>query len=233
MKILITGGNRGLGLAYTRQCLEDGDQVYATLRETSDAQNLNLLKQKYPDQLFIYKTNLSSEDDIEILVQSVYRDTNQLDVLINNAGMLTEDNAIESVSLNNLRNNFAINAAIPVILVQKFLPLLKNSADGKVINISSSFASISLKNEAMPARYGYSMSKAALNMFTRSLAAELKDDGVSVVSIHPGWVRTDLGGPQARFSPEESARSVLQTIRHLSADQSGQFLTWDGREISW
>ena len=231
MRVLITGGNRGLGLAYARQCLDEGDQVYATLRETSDAQNLNLLKRKFPDQLFIYNANLSSEEDIEVLVHSVSKDTNQLDVLINNAGMLTEDNAIESVTLNNLLDNFAINAAMPVILVQKFLPLLKNSPDGKVINISSSFASISLKNEAMPARYGYSMSKAALNMFTKSLAAEL--DNISVVSIHPGWVRTDLGGPQARFSPEESARSVLQTIKHLSADQSGQFLTWDGREISW
>lgn len=232
-RIVITGANRGLGLAYTTQLLEAGNRVFGTVRVSSNTESLEELKVAYPEQLTIHSADITSSQGIDALFQAIVQETAGLELLFNNAGILTHDQTLESVEHNDLRENFMINAVAPVMLTQKLLPLLKKGSSPIVINISSSFASLNLKNNDMPTRYSYSMSKAALNMFTKTLAGELEADGITVVSIHPGWVRTGIGGPDARFSPEESARAVLQTVEQLTLAQTGKYLAWDGREIGW
>ncbi|MEM7734391.1 MAG: SDR family oxidoreductase [Deinococcota bacterium] len=227
---LITGINRGLGFAYTRQLLAEGHNVFGTARAASDKTALQELTARYPEQLKLYINELASAEDARELARALAADTDKLDVLINNAGMLTDGETIQTLNSKDLTQNYHVNTVMPVMLVQALLPLLNS---GIIVNISSSFASIGLKNGDMPPRYSYAMSKAALNMFTKTLALELVAESTIVVAIHPGWVRTDLGGPDARFSPEESAEAVLTTISQLTPDQSGMYLTWHGREIQW
>ncbi|MEM9132239.1 MAG: SDR family oxidoreductase [Actinomycetota bacterium] len=229
---VITGANRGLGLAYTRSLLQRGERVIVTVRTGSDAQALEEVAATSASSLTILESHLDTDSAIEKLGSDVRAATDHIDVLINNAGMLTED-SIDAVRFDDVLANFHVNAAVPVVVVQQLLPLLRAAESGTVVNISSSFASISRKQHGMPTRYAYSMSKAALNMFTRTLAAELHDGPITVVSIHPGWVRTDLGGPEAQLDPAEAADAVLDTINTLEPSHHGSFLLWDGRTFDW
>jgi len=229
-KYFITGVNRGLGLAYAKEAVAAGHHVLGTMRPESDGAEIEELQSAHPDHVTLYISNLDSNESLHSLAQSVSSGTDRIDVLINNAGVMADDETIQSVQMDDLVENYRVNAVLPVLLTQVLLPLLKGS---KVINISSSFASIGLKSGQMPPRYSYSMSKAALNMFTKTLAGELSADSTIVVAIHPGWVRTGIGGPEASLSPKESAEAVLQTIDQLTLEQSGAYLTWDGRDIIW
>lgn len=156
-----------------------------------------------------------------------------IDLLLNNAGVLIDNETIETVRETDLLEQYRVNALAPVLFVQHLLPLLLTGTNACIANMSSSFASISRRTAAMPMRYGYSMSKAAVNMFTKVLAGELAPRGITVVALHPGWTRTQLGGPNAQFSPEDTARAVAQTLEQLTLAQTGSFLTWDGKEIPW
>ncbi|NJM04999.1 SDR family NAD(P)-dependent oxidoreductase [Candidatus Gracilibacteria bacterium] len=170
---------------------------------------------------------------IEALPMVVADTISGLDLLINNAGILTDHETIANVRASDLQAHFMVNTIAPVLLVQALLPLLHQGQRPTIVNISSSFASIGRKSAAMPLRYSYAMSKAALNMFSKTLAGELAVQGIIVAAIHPGWTRTRIGGNEAQFQPAESATAVLATIDQLSMEQTGRFLTWDGRELAW
>ncbi|MCZ7586680.1 MAG: SDR family NAD(P)-dependent oxidoreductase [Deltaproteobacteria bacterium] len=119
----------------------------------------------------------------------------------------------------------------PVLVTQALAGLLRAAKKARVVNMTSWVGSIGDKD--MPGYYGYSASKAALNMLTRLCALDLKRDRVIVAAIHPGWVRTDMGGPNAPLSPEKSVRKLLATVDALTTRQSGLFLNVDGRELNW
>ncbi len=111
--------------------------------------------------------------------------------------------------------------------------MIERGTDPILVNISSSFASIELKRSEMPSRYAYSMSNSALDMFTKALAAELSASVATVVAIQPGWVQTNIGGPDAALTPEASAAAMVSTINELTSDSHGSFITWDGRPLPW
>jgi NAD(P)-dependent dehydrogenase (short-subunit alcohol dehydrogenase family) len=158
-----------------------------------------------------------------------------LDALVNNAGVFPEEGneRLEDLPLALFEEAFSVNVVGVARVTRAFLPLLGAAVHPRVVNISSLAGSIARKEDAR--HYCYSASKAALNMLTRTMAAELHPRGITVVAVTPGWVRTELGGPQAPLSAEESARSLGRTIERISPQDAGHFFDRDGSRgtVAW
>jgi NAD(P)-dependent dehydrogenase (short-subunit alcohol dehydrogenase family) len=154
-----------------------------------------------------------------------------LDVLINNAGIGEEGARFGRLSMKSLEEAFRVNAAGPVALAQALLSNLRAGKRRAIVNLSSGLGSIS-ENES-GGWIAYRASKAALNQLTRTVAAELKREGFACIAISPGWVRTDMGGPGASLSPDESVTAMLEVIDRLRPSDTGRFLDHRGREMPW
>ena len=237
MRVFITGANRGLGLELTRQYLERGDHVFAASRTPADATELQQLQQQYADHLVLLPLDVTNTDSITSAAQTVSATTDSLDLLINNAGVyphagsgdahqrlgqLTHDDAIETMQ---------VNAIGPLLVSQALLPLLRAGHKGRIISISSGQGSLTWKASGDP--YHYSASKAALNMYMRSLAAEIGHMGLISVIVDPGWMRTGMGGDHATQEPAESARGIIRLVEQLHAEENGSFVTWQGQPVPW
>ncbi|MCK4973093.1 MAG: SDR family NAD(P)-dependent oxidoreductase, partial [Candidatus Heimdallarchaeota archaeon] len=126
---------------------------------------------------------------------------------------------------------FQVNTVSPILISEKFLPLLKDVIEPKIVNISSMSGSIN--NRTRSGGYAYSSSKAALNMMTKTLSNELKEMEITVVAIHPGWIKTDMGGENAPLELESSITSIISVIDSLSIVDTGKFLDWQRNEVQW
>lgn len=230
---VVTGANRGIGLSVVSELIDRGESVHATCRASSDRDDLDALARRADGRLVVNVVDVADRDDVAELGERLVGSVDRVDLLVNNAGVMTDGDTIDTIDADTLGAEFAVNALGPALVTKAFMPLLRQSRDGVVVNMSSSFASIELKRPEMPARYAYSMSKAAVNMFTKTLAAELSDSDITVVAMHPGWVQTGIGGPDAALTPAESAASIVSTIDSLTRESSGSFLTWDGRPLPW
>lgn len=227
--VLITGANRGIGLALTREFLEHGYRVWAGARTPNRAADLHALAHGAEDRLTLLPLDVTRPASVKAACARVARRTDALDILINNAGIHPEsgEERFEHMDLDHFRRAFETNTLGAMRATQAFLPLLRRSRHARLVNISSGAGSISTKTDF--SRYAYSVSKAALNMWTRALANELKLEGIIVVALSPGWVRTDMGGPDATLSAGESARAIVQTVARLRPRQAGRFLDRHGR----
>jgi NAD(P)-dependent dehydrogenase (short-subunit alcohol dehydrogenase family) len=224
--ILVTGGNRGIGLGICRQLAKLGHKVIMGARDLDDGKNAaeNLEGDVYPQQLDVTK-----EADIKNLTGQIKDKFGKLDVLINNAGILVGEKGPSNVNIEEVKSIMEVNFYAPWRLIQAMLPLLENSAEGRIINMSSSmgeWASLSAGDYA-----GYRTSKTALNALTVQLAAELFSTGLKVNAMSPGWVRTDMGGAGADRSIDEGADTAtwLATAEHIP---TGKFFR-DRKEIPW
>ncbi|WP_046245170.1 SDR family oxidoreductase [Hymenobacter terrenus] len=237
MRVFITGANRGLGLELTRQYLERGDQVFAASRQPEQATDLQQLQSQYADRLTLLPLDVTSAESIAAVTQAVSAATDGLDVLVNNAGVyphagsgdahqrlgqLTHDDAIETM---------LVNAIGPLLVSQALLPLLRNGNKSRILSISSGQGSLTWKATGDP--YHYSASKAALNMYMRSLAAEIGTYGLISVIVDPGWMRTEMGGDHATQEPADSARGIIRLAEQLHAEENGSFVTWQGQPVPW
>lgn len=230
-RIFLTGANRGLGLEFARQLLARGDWVFATCRQPDQAHELRQLQKRYPDRLHIAALDLADEQAIAQIPKTLSQFTDTLDVLINNAGVLHRDERLGALKKDALRYAFEVNAIGPLLLTQALIPWLRRGKRPVVFNLSTQMGSLSRKTYG--GYYSYSASKAALNMFGRALAADLRPLGIIVVLVHPGWVRTEMGGPQAPLDPPTSVQGMLHLLEHLTMEDSGRFLTWEGKEHPW
>lgn len=230
-QVFITGANRGIGLELTRQCLSRDDQVFAACRHPNQADELQQLKSAYPNHSKIVQLDVTDQVEVEAAAEAVAAETDSLDILFNNAGILLSGESVGNINADSLLNVMHINAIGPLMVAQSLLKLLRAGQNPKIINITSQLGSISRKKSG--GRYSYDGSKAALNMFTRTLAFDVIADGIIAIVIHPGWVRTDMGGKNASISVEDSARGILQVTDSLSKDDVGRFLQWDGAELPW
>ena len=237
MRVFITGANRGLGLELTRQYLERGDQVFAASRQPDQAAELQQLHQQYADRLVLLPLDVTDAASIAAVEHVVRATAASLDVLINNAGVyphagsgdahqrlgqLTHADAIETMQ---------VNAIGPLLVAQALLPLLRAGRKGRILSISSGQGSLTWKATGDP--YHYSASKAALNMYMRSLAAEIGNQGLISVIVDPGWMRTDMGGELAVQEPADSARGIIRLAEQLHAEENGSFVTWQGQPVPW
>jgi NAD(P)-dependent dehydrogenase (short-subunit alcohol dehydrogenase family) len=220
---LVTGANRGIGLAFARALSGRGDRVVATARRPEKARELGKLP------LRLEQLDVADEESIAGLARSLSGEP--LDVLINNAGIGHDGPAFETLSMRDLEQALRVNAIGPVAVTQALLGNLRAGRRRVVVNLSSGLASIS-ENES-GGWIAYRASKAALNQLTRTVAAELKKERFICVAICPGWVRTDMGGAGASVSPEDSVAAMLKVIDRLSLSDTGRFLDRLGKDLSW
>lgn len=232
--LLITGASRGLGLEFVRQYAAEGWQVIAACREPAKATALKALAANHPA---IQLETLDVTDSTSITALAARLTGQAIDVLINNAGIysgtgIKDDQSQSFGTLDSAAwlRVLQANTVAPLIVTQALMNNLRLGKDRKIVMISSMMGSI---NRAPGGAYAYRSSKAALNMAMRNLAGELRAEGFSVVSFHPGWVKTDMGGDGADISPETSVTGMRHLIAGLTADKSGAFLSYDGASLPW
>lgn len=235
--ILVTGANRGIGLALTRRLLELGERVFAGARDTSKASALGDLPSDWLARLTVVELDVGSDQSVRQAARAVSALTPRLDVLVNMAGIspAPHDARLGSVDLATCSKAFETNVIGPLRVAQAFLPLLRAAArpdlPARLVNVSSGVASMKGKDNGI--FYAYGVSKTALNMLSLTEAFDLKDSHVCVVALDPGWVRTDLGGPNAHLAPEESANPCAELILNLGMSSTGKFLHYSGSEIAF
>jgi NAD(P)-dependent dehydrogenase (short-subunit alcohol dehydrogenase family) len=231
-RVLVTGANRGLGLDFVRQYLEAGATVFAGCRVPADAEALRQLASDHADRLIIQSLDVRDGTSIDAVVDAVRsHGDGHLDVLINNAGTSPCGEEFSNIRAEDMLEVLRVNTVAPLIVAQRCHDLLAGSTHPRIVNISSSMGALACKDYGR--HYSYASGKAALNMITRAEACDLAADGIVVVSLHPGWVRTDLGGPNADLSPEESVQGLIAVIDRLESKDSGKFLTWQDEEHPW
>ena len=228
---LVTGANRGLGLELASQLLARQRHVVATCRHPGKATALNRLAAEHPGRLHVLPLDVADARSRDALLRELplVTDEQPLHLLVNNAGVLRGGERFGQVAAADLDSSFQTHAAGPFLLTQSLAPQLADSA--VVANISSEIGSIALRQEFRTP--SYAIGKAAQNMATSLLAQALSTRHVTVVALHPGWVRTDMGGQNAALSVEESAAGLLHVIDRLTPDDSGSFLDWQGQSLPW
>ena len=221
--VLITGANRGLGLEFAKQYSAEGWTVIGTARRPEAADALNALDVR------VLQLDVTDPDSVANLAAELNGEA--IDLLINNAGILPRANSVSDLDIDSFELVLAVNTTGPVRVTQALLPHVKRSDGKKIIHITSQLGSIG--NNANGGFYGYRESKAALNMFNRSLAAELRSQNITCVVIHPGWVQTDMGGPNATLTPPVSVAGMRKVIAAVGTADSGSFLDYAGEQLPW
>lgn len=221
--VLITGANRGLGLEFARQYAADGWNVIATARNPEGADELKALPVE------IEALDVANQDSVDALARSL--EGRPIDLLINNAGIFPRVRGIEEIDFDDYSQTLAVNTVGPVRVTRALLPNLRAGEMKTVVNITSRLGSITLTDNGV--FYGYRESKAALNMFTRTLANELKPEGFTCLTIHPGWVQTDMGGENANLTPEESVSGMRAVIAEKGVEDTGTYWSYGGEEVPW
>lgn len=225
--VLITGANKGIGLAYAKQYAQAGWQVYACVRTPAQASALQAIAREYP-QVTVLTLDVSQPNAILQIAHQLAGV--RLDVLISNAGVYP-DSQLGRVDAQAWLNAFQINTMATYYLVEAFLPHLKQSAQAKVIAMTSKMGSID--DNGSGSEYIYRSSKTALNMLVKSLAIDLRSAGIIVAALHPGWVRTDMGGPNGLIDVQTSVTGLRQVIAQLDLANTGRFIAYDGQSIAW
>jgi NAD(P)-dependent dehydrogenase (short-subunit alcohol dehydrogenase family) len=231
--ILITGANRGIGLALAAELLKAGHVVLAAARNPEKAHDLWKLREKHGEMLEVLQMDVTSEESIQAEASNVEEMAGKLDVLVNNAAVFPEegDESIFDMKLEHFREAFETNVLGVIQVTRTFVPLLEKGTNPRIVNISSGAGSVAAKQNY--GYYAYAASKAALNMVTRALAAELRPRGICVVAMTPGWVKTEMGGPNAPLKPEDSARAIARTITALTMEKTSLFLERTGGEVKY
>lgn len=221
MKILITGTSRGIGLELVRQALDRGDSVIAVARKPESSDGLTNLKNKFAEKLHLVTIDLKSDDAPQAIASIVGQD---LDLLINNAGIL-----LEGQSVDDFMESFRVNSVAPFLLTQALLPALKKSRRPRVIQMTSKMGSIA--DNKSGGHCVYRASKAALNMINQCISRD--NPWLTSAVVHPGWVKTDMGGQGAPITPEDSAKGIWRLGLELQPAQSGKFFDFTGEELPW
>ncbi|MDP6968765.1 MAG: SDR family oxidoreductase [Gammaproteobacteria bacterium] len=224
--ILITGANRGIGLQLTKHYLQAGWQVIATYRNAYDNDALQALE---CPQLAMLQVDVGSDEDLRNLATHLHG--RGLDLVINNAGIYgPRDQTLGTIDRQTWRQILEVNTISPLMLAQALADNLAQN-QGTLAIISSRVGSID--DNSGGAGYMYRSSKTAVNQVTKSLSIDLAPRHIKVVALHPGWVQTDMGGPNALITVTESVAGLTNVIANLTSAQSGQFINYDGDGINW
>lgn len=225
--LFITGANRGIGLEYVKQYAEEGWRVLASCRNPADASALQALANKHAN-IELHAIDIANFDQIEALGRKLIDQPIQL--LINNAGIYPES-SFRTIDYAKWMEAFKVNAMSTLKLAEVFIPHLVKAGNAKLVAMTSKMGSID--DNTSGGEYIYRSSKTALNMVMKSLSIDLNKYGVSVAVLHPGWVRTDMGGPNGLIDAKTSVQGLRKVIGMLSLDNSGKFYAYDGKEIAW
>ncbi|RDD38058.1 putative oxidoreductase [Trichoplax sp. H2] len=244
--VFITGSNRGLGLQFVKELAKNENyrHVFAACRKPNDAQEL-LSIAKENSKVQTVQLDVQNDQDIHSAVEVVNKKVggNGLNLLINNAGISINGGPIPTVNRSDFMKVMDVNVSSPIMLTKAFYRLLRAASNPSstrdiflpavVVNMSSILGSIESNNAESGVLYPYRCSKAALNMATKSMAIEFAPRNIIAITMHPGWVRTDLGGPKAPLFVEESIKGMMNVIENLNLSDSGKLLGYDGSNIPW
>jgi len=239
-RVFITGSSRGLGVEMVKQMCERSSPpslIVATCRSPDTAGRLQELSYKH-DIIKILPLDVDNLEEHERVKSEVQQITNKLDILINNAGVSPKATRINLVQPEQMTRTFHTNVVAPLFLTKTLLPLLQrksecDESESLIVNLSSILGSIA-ENTKQGGLYPYRASKTALNAITRSLSIDLKHQGIGAVTVHPGWVRTDMGGNNAPLSPEQSVRGVLALVDSYNPTaHNGNFFDNLGDPVPW
>ncbi len=225
--VLITGTNKGVGLEMTKIYAARGDKVLACCRNPEAADDLKAVE----GDVTVLTVVVGDSDSVNSLAAEL--EGQSIDLLINNAGMAGpafEQQSVVAMDFDGWAETHNVNTMGPVRMMQALLPNLKAAGDGKVVTITSQMGAMSLD---MTAAYAYCASKAAVNKFMKLASIELGKKGISIALVHPGWVKTDMGGPHADITAEESATGVVNVIDGLNPETNGSFWKWNGEVHDW
>ena len=225
--VLVTGANRGIGLAFVRSYVADGWRTFAACRDPGCAADLAAIEQS--GRVSVHRLDVVDSGSIGALARAL--DGKSIDVLINNAGVGGPGPPFGRIDYDDWMRTLMVNTLGPVRVSEAFRPHVSRGARRVIAAITSGLASIG--DNASGGWLAYRTSKAALNMAFRTLAHELSADGISLLLLAPGWVRTDMGGPGGNLAPDESVRRMRTILDGAGADQAGRFLNHTGGELPW
>ena len=231
-RIVVTGAGRGIGLGIAKRLLADGHEVWGTARKPESAAEL-----VDAGAAGVLKLDIGDTESIEAFGQELTAKVDSIDTLINNAGMTSVDLGVDrraqgpmDTTKDVVLRQIEVNAVGPMLVTQVVRPLLGGGTDPMVLNISSQLGSM-VVGAQMPFDVGYNSSKSVMNMVT--VMSATADKEVGYVALHPGWVQSDMGGPKAAISVEESADGIVSTLNSLSLADSGRFVKIDGEDHPW
>jgi len=225
--VLITGTNRGIGLAFTKQYAEAGWHVLACCRAPESASALNALAAQHTN-IEVFTLDVANFTQIDALAQQL--NNVAIDVLINNAGVYPSGD-LSDKDVDAWLDGFKVNTIAPLKMAKAFTPHIAKSQLKKVATLSSKMGSID--DNTSGGSYMYRSTKTAINMVMKSLSVDLAPAGIAVVTLHPGWVETDMGGPNALINTETSVAGLRKIIDNLSLSNTGKFIAYDGKQIAW
>jgi NAD(P)-dependent dehydrogenase (short-subunit alcohol dehydrogenase family) len=224
MNVIVTGANRGIGLELVRQLIARGDRVEAACRRPDAARELQATGAR------LHAVDVADGGSVAAFAHALA--DRPIDLVINNAGVFGGmRQRVQDFDFDAATHAFEINALGALRVSQAFLPHLRRGTGKKIAYLSSVLGAVGQTNA--PDHLVYRMSKAALNMIARSIAFELHDERILSIAVHPGWVRTDMGGPNAPTTASEAARSILDQIDAATFASSGELVDTQGARVGW
>jgi NAD(P)-dependent dehydrogenase (short-subunit alcohol dehydrogenase family) len=230
--VLITGANRGIGLAFVRAYLNAGHCVIAACRAPEQAASLHELRSQYGENLTILAMDVTNSEQIAACAAEVRQRFGALHVLINNAGILRPSSQFADITAQDLMDSFQVNAIAPVLVAQAFADLLAAGAPSTLVNITMPTPPISkwwrTENQI------YVTSRYALNALTKMMSLELIRRGIITVGMYPGYIQTDMNNYSEQAAPADAAiPPLLKTIEALTPDQNGMAILPNGQQYEW
>ncbi len=229
--VVITGAARGIGLELFKQCLQRGAKVVAGVRTPEKAAELRALAEANPARATVLPLDVTSDASAVTFAERLRsQGIDRIDVLINNAGVyLDGDATLETLETPMVMKTLDTNTVGPIRVTRALLPQLRNSKQARIATISSLMGS--LADNSSGGSYAYRMSKSAVNMFAKTLAND--EQGMISLALHPGWVKTEMGGARAPLAPDKSAEGLITVIETATLGDTGKFFNHAGRELPW
>jgi NAD(P)-dependent dehydrogenase (short-subunit alcohol dehydrogenase family) len=228
--VLVTGANRGLGLEFVRQYAADGWRVFAGCRDPGSAKELGQLAAASGGKVRVLALDVTDTASVRAAAQSLAGEP--IDLLINNAGVGAPKNQrLGSLDYAAWARVLDANTMGPMRVVEAFLENVAAGGERRIVTLTSAMGSIA--DNATGGSYAYRSSKAAVNIVMKSLSIDLAPRGITCVVVHPGWVRTDMGGPGGKLDPPESVAALRRLIAGLRPQDTGRFFNYDGKPYPW
>jgi NAD(P)-dependent dehydrogenase (short-subunit alcohol dehydrogenase family) len=236
--ILITGANRGLGLEMARQYAADGWRVLGCARSPERAAELNALAAESSGRVSVHRLDVADHAQVEALAAELHGQP--IDVLVNSSGTMGRESFADKgmaiqrfgeTDYDDWAQVMRVNVFGPMKMAEAFVTQVAASEQKKLVTLTSMVGSMTQNTSG--GLYAYRSSKAAANMVMKSMSLDLKRHGIIALPLHPGWARTEIGGPRAELDAATSVTGMRKVIAGLTPAQAGHFLQWDGRELPW
>ncbi|MGD2054599.1 MAG: SDR family oxidoreductase [Gammaproteobacteria bacterium] len=230
MNVLITGASRGIGLEMVKYGIEQNWRIFACCRHPQQADSLLAVAKLANGRVTVHVADMDELATVQALAYELRNEA--IDILINNAGVYGSDrNKFGNVDVHSWINTFKVNSIAPLKVAEALIEQVRMGDKKIIASMSSKMGSMA--DNGYGNSYIYRSSKAALNAVVKSMSIDLKDEGIKCVALHPGWVKTDMGGPNAEITTRECVTSLFNIILSLQPEDSGRFIDIDGADIPW